>query len=120
VVILVQGEVQKAGGVEELTVRPQAEFRFTLLGAEAQIRSAFRPDEIASLDAVGLGMFELTARLADQAAVDAAIDGLRRRGVSISAMTRKRQTLEDAFLGIVQTQQSGRAPEIIAAQEVVR
>lgn len=120
VVILVQGEVQRAGGIEELTLRPEAEVNFTLLGAEAQIRSAIPADEISSLNAAGPGLFQLTARLADQTAVDRAIDALRRRGVGIAAMSRQRQTLEDAFLGIVQTQQSGRAPEIIAAQEVVR
>ena len=120
VVILVKGEVQKAGGIEELTEQPEAEVSFTLLGAEQQIRSAIPAEEISSLNAAGPGLFQLTARLSDQTAVDRAIDNLRRRGVSITAMSRQRQTLEDAFLGIVQTQQSGRAPEIIAAQEVVR
>ena len=120
VVILVKGEVQRAGGVEELTLRPEAEVSFTLLGAEAQIRSAIPAEEIASLNAAGPGLFQLTARLADQVAVDRAIDALRRRGVGIATISRQRQTLEDAFLGIVQTQQSGRAPEIIAAEEVVR
>ena len=105
VVILVQGEVQRAGGVEELTLRPEAEVGFTLLGPEAQIRSAFEPRQIAAIAAAGAGQFQLTARLADQAAVDRALDDLRLRGVSIVSMSRKRQTLEDAFLGIVQAQE---------------
>lgn len=126
VVILVQGEVQKAGGVEELTLRPEAEVCFTLLGAESQIRAALPAQEIASLSAAGPGLFQLTARLADQPAVDRALDNLRRGGVSITAMSRQRQTLEDAFLGIVQTPQRGPSQngsqfaEIVDAQEVAR
>ncbi|HUY89215.1 MAG TPA: ABC transporter ATP-binding protein [Pirellulales bacterium] len=120
VAILVRGEVQKVGGVEELTLRPQTEVTFTLLGAEAPIRSALAGDQIDSLKANGPGQFQLTARLADQAAVDRVVDSLRRHGVSVASMTRNRQTLEDAFLGIVQAQETAATPEIVEAREVAR
>src|SRR6185437_9802971 len=105
VVILTHGEVQRAGRIEELTLRPETEVAWTLVGSEPHIHSALRPEEIISLSQLGPGQFQLWARLADQAAVDRVLDALRRNGVSIASMTRNRQTLEDAFLDIVQAQE---------------
>ena len=120
VAILVQGEVQRVGGVEELTLRPQTEVAFSLLGAEAAIRAALAGCEIDGLRANGAGLVELAARLADQPEVDRVVDSLRGHGVSIVSLTRKRQTLEDAFLGIVQAREAAQQPEIVEAQEVAR
>ena len=44
---------------------------------------------------------QVALTLADQAAVDRAVDALRARGVSIVSMSRPRRTLEEAFLDTV-------------------
>ena len=43
----------------------------------------------------------VVTRVADQATVDVLIDSLRRAGVSIVGLTRRRVSLEDAYLEIV-------------------
>jgi hypothetical protein len=40
-------------------------------------------------------------QIPDQSAVDRTIDGLRTGGISIEELIRRRDTLEEAFLGIV-------------------
>jgi ABC-2 type transport system ATP-binding protein len=105
VVILVHGEVQGAGGVKELTLRPETEVVWTLAGPEPRIRAAFGRDEITTFSSLGGEQFQLTSRLANQAAVDRALDALRQNRVSVVSMARNRQTLEEAFLGIVQAQE---------------
>ncbi|HVX61244.1 MAG TPA: ABC transporter ATP-binding protein [Pirellulales bacterium] len=106
VVILVRGEVQRAGAIQELTARPETEVSWTLAGAEAQIRGALGDLPVRSWSAVGGDQFQVVASLPDQAAIDRCIDALREHSVSIVCMTRHRQTLEDAFLGIVQAQET--------------
>jgi hypothetical protein len=46
----------------------------------------------------------MTVRLADQGAVDRLVDALRGEGISLLELTRRRDTLEEAFLGIVREQ----------------
>jgi hypothetical protein len=50
----------------------------------------------------------MTLRLADQGAVDRLIDALRGEGISLLELTRRRDTLEEAFLGIVRDQPTAR------------
>jgi ABC-2 type transport system ATP-binding protein len=49
----------------------------------------------------GPGEFRVEARLPDQAAVDRCVDALRSRGVNIVGLSRRRVSLEDAFLAIL-------------------
>lgn len=100
VAILDRGELLELGRMEDLTAR-QAEVEFTVAGTESVIRSAFGQSAIVQWTALSSGEFRVVAALRDQATVDAAIDQLRRGGVSIVAFARRRLTLEQAFLGTI-------------------
>ena len=93
--------------------------QFELRGGAEAIRNAFAATlgaagvstggEAASLE--GLlwvkgtegGVDRVTLRLPDQLRVDAAVDALRAAGVSLVGLSRRRLSLEDAFLAIVET-----------------
>src|SRR5262245_58742487 len=101
VAILVKGEVRREGLVEEITRRQQAEIELTVAGSEAAIQKAIGLLQIAPMKPLGENRFNVVLQIPDQAAVDQCIDGLRAAGVSIEELARKRDTLEEAFLGIV-------------------
>jgi ABC-2 type transport system ATP-binding protein len=101
VAILVKGEVRREGLVEEITRRQQTEIELTVVGNEAAIREALGQRHIAALKPLSETRFHILLQIPDQAAVDRSIDGLRARGISIEEFARKRDTLEEAFLGIV-------------------
>ncbi len=103
VAILDRGQLLRVGPVSELTRQPQTELLFTLTGSEAAIREAIQDREILRFDPVGPDLFNVWLRVADQAAVNRAIDDLRRAGLSIVAVTPRVQTLEEAFLDIIRT-----------------
>ncbi len=109
VAILNAGRVRKVGGVQELTEGlpdaaggEQIVMTFRLEGEEAAIRGAFEDREIAKWETVGEQRFEVTLPVPDQAAVDASIDALRAAQISVYSIARRRVTLEEAFLEIVQ------------------
>ncbi len=106
VVILVHGEVQRDGAVRELTARPESEVSWELSGPEAEIRAAFAGLPVRSWSAIAANQFRVVVSVADQSALDGCIDALRQRRVSVVSLSRHRQTLEEAFLGIVQTQEA--------------
>ncbi|MEX2187696.1 MAG: ABC transporter ATP-binding protein [Pirellulales bacterium] len=105
VAILSQGEVRRIGNMEELTRGPQAEFTFTLCCDEAAARRVLAGHVISDAAPLAVGaaaaQTNVTVAVADQTAVDRAIDDVRRAAVSIVAMTGRRRTLEDAFLEVV-------------------
>ncbi len=101
VVILDHGLVLREGNVSELTVRPETEVEFTVDGSEPAVRAAFGDPVITRFQIIGPNQFQVTVRAADQAAIDVCIDRLRQQGLSLLAMTRSRQTLEQAFLDII-------------------
>jgi ABC-2 type transport system ATP-binding protein len=101
VAILVQGEVRREGLVEEITRRQQTEIELTVLGSEAAIRETLGLEQIASMKPLGENRFAVVLHIPDQSAVDRSIDGLRRNGISIEELVRRRDTLEEAFLDIV-------------------
>ncbi len=101
VAILVKGEVRRVGLVEDITRRAEAEVELTLAGAEQAIRSALKAWKISEWSAPGGGQFHAVLKIGDQADVDRCIDTLRASGVSIVEMGRRRDTLEEAFMGIV-------------------
>jgi ABC-2 type transport system ATP-binding protein len=107
VAIVTQGEVRRIGNMDELTRGPQAEFTFTLAADESAARRALEVHGIAAVNAIPTapGHFQtnVTIAVGDQAAVDRAVDEVRRQKISIIAMTGRRRTLEDAFLEIVGT-----------------
>ena len=108
VAILDKGRVLHQGTIAELTAhRNDADIRLIILGDEAAVRGVvvetpgvqIRPIAVAAGEA---SRSELLLQGADQAAVDRLVDRLRAAGLSLVSMTRTRQTLEEAFLGILQ------------------
>lgn len=106
VAILVKGRMERVGRVEELTVQSAIEVTWVLSGDESAIRSALAVDPATPVLVPAAGQVQVSVAVADQAAVDRAVDALRRQGVSIVAMSRGRRTLEEAFLETVQGQSS--------------
>ena len=107
VAILHQGQVLREGRIDELTLRPEAEVQFLLVGSEEQIRTALTSYELGPLHSAGLGQFQVAVRAEDQAAADRCVDNLRQHGIGIASMSRSRQTLEEAFLSIISATNSG-------------
>src|SRR6185295_5788774 len=100
VAILVNGQLRREGLVEEITRRQEAEVELTLVGSEAGIREALALQQIASMTLLSENHFRIKLQIPDQSTVDRTIDGLRSRGISIEELVRRRDTLEEAFLGI--------------------
>jgi ABC-2 type transport system ATP-binding protein len=101
VAILVKGEVRRVGLVEDITQRAEAEVELTLAGSEAAIRAVLKPWKIAEWSAPATGQFRTVLQIGDQPDVDRCIDALRQGGISIVELGRRRDTLEEAFMGIV-------------------
>ncbi len=82
----------------ELTFSPRTEMYLTLLGEGDEIRRAMGSRAITEWQTADGGQHEVTVRVEDQADSDRLIDSLRAAGISVVAMARHRQTLEEAFL----------------------
>lgn len=106
VVILNKGEVVSEGNVSDFTQHEAREVEFTLVGAESDIRAALGQFQILSYQEDKSGECVVTVRASIQASLDACIDGLRGNGVSIVSVSRRRQTLEEAFMSIVEQRDS--------------
>ncbi len=108
VAILDRGSLRYCGAVQDIddfiNQRDVASIavRFELAGTEATIRTALSQPgcEILACE-VQTGRVVLSARLADQAGIDAAIDRLRAADISLLGMGRQSSSLEEAFLKIV-------------------
>jgi ABC-2 type transport system ATP-binding protein len=101
VAILVKGELRREGLVADITQRAEAEIELTLAGAESDIRAALHEWKIFEWSSPAAGQFRAVLRIDEQLAVDRCLDALRQRGVSIVELGRRRDTLEEAFMGIV-------------------
>ena len=101
VAILVKGEVRREGLVKDITQRAEAEIDLTLAGTEPAIRAALKEWNISEWSVPVEGQFRAVLQIGDQAGVDRCLDALRRAGISIVELARRRDTLEDAFMGIV-------------------
>jgi ABC-2 type transport system ATP-binding protein len=112
VAIMNRGRVQKFGRIEELTQRAQTECGVVLQGDATRIRQVLEGQGLpwSPVEAEGnlSSEMRMTLRLADQGAVDRLIDALRGEGISLLELTRRRDTLEEAFLGIVRDQPTAR------------
>jgi ABC-2 type transport system ATP-binding protein len=101
VAILQNGLVRREGSIADLTLSPDTELYLTLAGAENAIREAIATREIRRWHRTESGEFVLTVRVADQPDANALVDALRARSVALVALSRHRQTLEEAFLSIL-------------------
>lgn len=100
VAILDQGQVRFVGPVEEITRQPTTEFQLEVVGDDTAIQQALSGQ--AMDDYVwSESLCRLTIRIAASTELDAVIDRLRQSQVSIIGITRRRITLEDAFLKLV-------------------
>jgi ABC-2 type transport system ATP-binding protein len=101
VAILQDGLVRREGRVADLTLTPQTELYLTLSGDEPSIRQSIATREVRRFDRNEAGDYVLTVRVEDQNDAGALVDALRAKHVAIIALSRHRQTLEEAFLAIL-------------------
>jgi ABC-2 type transport system ATP-binding protein len=101
VAILQDGLVRREGRVADLTLTPHTELYLTLSGGEPAIRQALAEREVRRFERNETGDYVLTVRALDQSDANALVDSLRSHGIAIVALSRHRQTLEEAFLAIL-------------------
>ncbi len=117
VAILDRGKLLREGTIDELTVEPQMHVSLLVAGSEDALSAALANSEVVDRQPAGSGQVQLVVRAANQAAVDRCVDELRRRHVAILELSRRRQTLEDAFLNIVSGQPAG-SVDVVPVEEV--
>lgn len=112
VAILDRGVLRRVADVAEITSgrgpllegmpsEEELELHLDLLGPEATIRQALHDAPPSEWQALPQNAHRIVTRVRDQAAVDALIDRLRSGGVSIVGVSRRRLSLEQAYLEIV-------------------
>lgn len=106
VAILTSGELQRIGSVEELTASEEAEVRFTVRGEEAVVRQAIETLTLSDLSILSSNRIGMKIVTDDQDAVNQAIDLLRAASIDILSISRARNSLEEAFLGVVSKSQT--------------
>lgn len=113
VAILDKGVLRRVGSVAELTADPaiasrvgvngdQIELHLELAGDGNLARQALNFFRIVQFHSVDASRHQLVLHVQSQQDVDRLVDQLRRASLSIVNLSRRRATLEDAFLGIVQ------------------
>jgi ABC-2 type transport system ATP-binding protein len=108
VAILDRGRLLHQGPIAELTRQASdADVRMVVAGDEGAIRQALAEWNPAEVRLVGVSQFEVLLRGADQAAIDRAVDRLRGHALGLVSMTRRTQTLEEAFLAILEQANAG-------------
>jgi ABC-2 type transport system ATP-binding protein len=116
VAILDQGVLRRVANIAEITsgrrqsaavaasgqsLPEELELHLDLAGSEAAIRQTLGDLAIENWQALSASEFRLIARVINQAAVDHLIDRLRTANISIVGLSRRRVSLEEAYLKIV-------------------
>jgi hypothetical protein len=96
-----QQQAAQEGTASAAAQATQLQVDFELEGAEAAIRKALGQRPIQNWQPLGTHQFHVTTRMPDQAAVDRCVDDLRAAGINIIGLSRRRVTLEAAFLEIL-------------------
>ncbi len=117
VAILDRGRLRYSGSVADIgafvaeqqsqTPSTQLEVILDLLGEQEQISHLFQALPGSQFEVYGSDKIRVRTKLNDQDDVDRLVDTLRAAGVSIVNLSRKQITLEDAFLQIVESNQTG-------------
>jgi ABC-2 type transport system ATP-binding protein len=106
VAILDRGELKYVGPVDTVAARTseaaELEVQLELAGQEDEVREALNGRMLDVWEPLGDRRFRAALRLPNQTDVDACIDRLRTKGVSIVSLARRRLSLEDAFLQMLQ------------------
>ena len=104
VVILQHGEVLSEGDVSALTQHDAHGIEMRVAASEADVRGALEDKKIVSLVAEASGGVRVTVHAPEQSDTDGCIDAIRARGLSIVSIERRKQTLEEVFLSVVEPQ----------------
>ena len=102
VAILDRGELLQVGEVDALTIEAVNDVQFTFAGSDAQLSAAFGNAPAQPVAIQENGQFLITLVNPAQADVDRLIDQARQGGPSVLGVERRHQTLEQAFLKIIQ------------------
>jgi ABC-2 type transport system ATP-binding protein len=113
VAILDKGVLRRVGSVSEITTDPalaarvgvngdQIELHLELSGDKSLAQQTLNFFRVVQFHSVELSRHQLVLHVQSQEEVDRLVDQLRRANLSILSLSRRRATLEDAFLGIVQ------------------
>jgi ABC-2 type transport system ATP-binding protein len=102
VAILDRGVLRALGRADQIAPQQAEGIEVELIvsGAESAIRAGLGQRGVNHWERQESGIHRLRIRLLDQQAVDALVDDLRRAGVSVIGLSRRRVTLEDAFLSL--------------------
>ncbi|HEX6984845.1 MAG TPA: ABC transporter ATP-binding protein [Planctomycetaceae bacterium] len=104
VAILRKGRVERIGSLDEvkqLTSGGRLEVALLVEGDPAAVDSALAGFDVRKKDTAGPRRVQVLLAAEDQAKVDAAVDAVRRSGLSLCGLVRRQRTLEEAFLEIV-------------------
>lgn len=106
VAILNRGQLKYVGPVHTVASRTNGvadlEVHLEVYGSEPRAREALNAVLIEAWEPLGEERFQAHLRLPDQTAVDACIDRLRANNISILSISRRRVSLEDAFLQMLE------------------
>ncbi|MCI0358216.1 MAG: ABC transporter ATP-binding protein [Planctomycetaceae bacterium] len=97
----VSGRVQMAGNGQPHEQSEELELHLDLTASEPLIRQTLGPLAIAHWQSFSASDHRIVTRVASQPAVDMLVDQLRQAGVSIVGLSRRRVSLEEAYLEIV-------------------
>jgi ABC-2 type transport system ATP-binding protein len=100
VAILDRGQVRRVAAIEELT-RDETEFVFGLEGSEEHVRRALPSEIIRDWKSAENG-HQVVVKTQSPSDVDRLIDRLRAEGIGIRSLGKRRSSLEEAFIKIIQ------------------
>lgn len=104
VAILDRGELRSVGTLDEIIPREDGfELELELRGDGNLAKAAIGKHPVLRSQAHAEDHYSVTIQLQEQTQVDSCIDNLREQGISIERLSRRRISLEDAFLKILST-----------------
>jgi len=101
VAILGRGKLRRMDTVHALRQHTSLEAVLTLRADESSVRRLLNGRAVLAAESVDPEHLRITVEAADQPALDHWIDLLRQGGISIAAVGRRQQTLEQAFLDLI-------------------
>ena len=108
VAIMDRGKLLHQGPIAALTERADAEVCLVVAAAEPPVRQALAGLPMLEIRSATAGTCDVLLKTPQQAAVDAVVDHVRQAGLSLVSISRGRQTLEAAFLGILERNRGGK------------